>query len=323
MVAVAAIALAGSTGLPLLRSGAASASPAADRVALAGASDAPSAADLVSPSAVTATAPAPVTPTPDGRLSITNLEPPAQCAMGDVPTPLSSLDDWRLTLVDPYFKVPSTYVPDDLVPTSLAGLSAFFQVRSIMIPDLRRMAFAAAAAGAQFGIASAYRSYDTQVWTFSYWVNELGHDYAVLSSARAGHSEHQLGLAIDFEPRGGPFPWVYHNFAKETAAGQWLAANAWKYGFLMSYPYGSTAKSCYGFEPWHYRYVGVEEAALIHASRLTTREWMWQRQPNPESLSPMATPAFQYTFPAGGSAPTAASGVTPSPPKPTGAWPAP
>jgi D-alanyl-D-alanine carboxypeptidase len=250
--------------------------------------------------------------------------------IGDVQTPLAGLDDWALTMVDPDLMVPPDYVPDDLVGANEAGLSPFFQVRAIMVPDLRRMGDAAAAAGAQLGIASAYRSYETQVWTYSYWVNELGYDTASLSSARPGHSEHQLGLAIDFQSYGGPFPWAYHNFATDTAAGQWLAANAWKYGFIMSYPYGSTPKSCYGFEPWHYRYFGVAEAALIHASGLTTREWMWRRQPNPESLSPMETPAFQYVFPGSTATPAYGSGASPGAsaaatprPLPTGAWPAP
>jgi D-alanyl-D-alanine carboxypeptidase len=269
----------------------------APATALAFASAVPSAAEPALELGLAPVAPASATPTSDGQPPVTNIEPLPKCALGDVLTSLIGQQDWPLTMVDPDLMVPADYVPDDLVGTDAAGFSRFFQVRSVMIPDLKRMGQAAAAAGAPLGIASAYRSYDTQVSTFSYWVNELGYDYAILSSARPGHSEHQLGLAIDFEPRGGPFPWVYHNFAKETAAGQWLAANAWKFGFIMSYPYGSTPKSCYGFEPWHYRYFGVEEAALIHASGLTTREWMWRRQPNPESPSPMETPAFQYVFP--------------------------
>jgi zinc D-Ala-D-Ala carboxypeptidase len=201
------------------------------------------------------------------------------------------MSDWRLTMVDTNFEVPSDYAPEDLVSTSAAGLSSWFQVRSVMIPDLARMAAAASAAGAPLGIASAYRSYDTQVWTFWYWADLLGYDYALHSSARPGHSEHQLGLAIDFESAGGPDPWTYYNFARDTAAGAWLAANAWRYGFIMSYPLGSLARTCYGFEPWHYRYVGVAEAAAIHSSGLYLREWLWQHQPNPEPVGPVAPPS--------------------------------
>ncbi|HEX7491917.1 MAG TPA: M15 family metallopeptidase [Candidatus Limnocylindrales bacterium] len=334
MVAVAVTALAGSTGMQPLRP---SVSPAVVS-ALSVASAVPPATDPAARPALVAAPPAAATPTPDGQPAVSNIEPLPNCAMGDVPTPMAGQDDWPLTLVDTDLMVPSTYVPDDLVGSDAAGFSPYYLIRAVMVPDLQRMGEAAAAAGAPLGIASAYRSYDTQVWTFSYWVNELGYDQAFLTSARAGHSEHQLGLAIDFKARGGSEPWdfvqinggskpgTYYTFAKVTAAGAWLAANAWKYGFIMSYPDGGASKSCYGYEPWHYRYFGVEAAALIHASGLSAREWMWRRQPNPEGLSPMATPAFQYTFPAGKTAPTAAagaSGSSPSPPRPTGAWPAP
>jgi D-alanyl-D-alanine carboxypeptidase len=56
-----------------------------------------------------------------------------------------------------------------------------------------------------------------------------------------------------------------------------MAANAWKYGFIESYPRGvSPSKTCYAYEPWHFRYVGRAEAAAVHASGLTLREWLWR-----------------------------------------------
>jgi D-alanyl-D-alanine carboxypeptidase len=332
LVAVVLTAIAGSASMPPLRpssapgSSATSAtfatSVAALRTASIHASDTLTVPEPALPLAVVPGTPGAAQPTQDGLPSVSNLEPLPQCALGDVPTPLTGQADWPRTLVDTNLMVPSTYVPDDLVGSDAAGFSRFFQVRDLMVPDLRRMGDAAAAAGAPLGITSAYRSYDTQVWTFWYWVGMLGHDTALLSSARPGHSEHQLGLAIDFKESGGPDPWAYHNFAQDTAAGAWLAANAWKYGFIMSYPYGSTAKSCYGFEPWHYRYVGVDEAAAIHASGLTTREWMWHHQPNPEPLSPMPTlllPTVAPGTPGPSAGPDAGASATP----PTGDWPAP
>jgi D-alanyl-D-alanine carboxypeptidase len=190
-------------------------------------------------------------------------------------------------MVDTTYAVGSGYVPDDLVSTASAGLGSYEYVRSVMIDDLREMAAAALAAGAPLGIASSYRDYATQIWTFWYWVGMLGYDTAIQSSARPGHSEHQLGLAIDFKSSGGPDPWTYYDFARQTSAGVWLAANAWQYGFIMSYPLGGLGKTCYGYEPWHYRYVGIAEAAAVRASGLTLREWLWRHQPNPEPLSPM------------------------------------
>jgi D-alanyl-D-alanine carboxypeptidase len=165
-----------------------------------------------------------------------------------------------------------------MVRTSAAGLGGSFQVRDFVIPDLRAMARDAARAGAPLAIVSAYRPYREQAITFSRWTLALG-PLALLGSARAGHSEHQLGTAIDFRSRGGPVPWKYYSWARDTAAGRWMESHAWQYGFVMSYPAGKTKKTCYGFEPWHYRYVGRDEAAQIHASRLTLREWLWRHQP--------------------------------------------
>jgi D-alanyl-D-alanine carboxypeptidase len=54
-----------------------------------------------------------------------------------------------------------------------------------------------------------------------------------------------------------------------------MAANAWRHGFVMSYPRGETAATCYAYEPWHYRYVGRETAAAVRGSGMTLREAIW------------------------------------------------
>ena len=87
-------------------------------------------------------------------------------------------------------------------------------------------------------------------------------------------TDYQLGTAIDFttapgEPLSGAFG--------ESPAGKWLARNGWKYGFVMSYPKGKRRQSCYGYEPWHWRYVGRERAAEIHASGEVARRFLWER----------------------------------------------
>jgi D-alanyl-D-alanine carboxypeptidase len=201
------------------------------------------------------------------------------CTYTNTPTPLARYDDWALTLLDTNLSIPASYVPPDLVSTRKAGLSGGGQVRAIAIPDLAAMARAAAASGAPLAVLSAYRNYRQQAGAYGKWIRVLGRNVAPLSSARPGHSEHQLGLAIDFESRGGPLPWNYYDWSADTAAGRWMAAHAWQYGFVMSYPNGKIKKTCYGFEPWHYRYVGRDEAAAVHASKLTLREWLWKRQP--------------------------------------------
>ena len=76
---------------------------------------------------------------------------------------------------------------------------------------------------------------------------------------------------------GGSAPWNYADWAT-TKAGAWMKANAWKYGFIMSYPKYQSAKTCYQYEPWHYRYFGRATAKLIHDSGLVSRYWLWKAQ---------------------------------------------
>ena len=236
------------------------------------------------PSAAAAPA-APLNQAPLGMF-ITNGEPLPPCGYSDVPAQLSSQKQWALTMMDTTYTLTAAYAPTDLVPASNAGIRSREPVRSLVIPDLKRMAQAAAAANAPISIASGYRSFHNQSVTFRHWQNVQGHAAALMSSARPGHSEHQLGTAMDFKARGGTDPWNLTDWGKQTAAGVWLGANAWKYGFIMSYPRGMTAKSCYEYEPWHFRYVGVAEAAAVHSSGLVLRQWLWEHQPNPEVPSP-------------------------------------
>lgn len=202
--------------------------------------------------------------------------PPA-CRYDDVAAYRTAYDDWGLTLLDPIYKLSESYVPPDLVSVARAGLDGDQRVRALLLDDLAAMSRDAAAAGAPIAVQSAYRSYGYQVNTFNYWVSVDGLESALKSSARAGHSEHQLGTALDVRSADGPAPWELADWA-ETPAGAWMAANAWRYGFAMSYPEGREAATCYAYEPWHYRYLGREAAAELYESGLTLREWLWRRQ---------------------------------------------
>ena len=195
------------------------------------------------------------------------------CRYDDIMTQPRGYDDWSTTLVDTILRVPRSYVPPDLVSISKAGIAGHGKVRAVMIEDLRAMTEAAAAAGNAIGVQSAYRSYADQQATFASWASQLGYAGALKVSARPGHSEHQLGLAIDFrsDPGGSPFTGSWG----KTPAGKWMNRHAWEYGFIRSYPAGKQAISCYASEPWHYRYVGRDLAAAIHSSGLTTRAYLW------------------------------------------------
>ncbi len=164
------------------------------------------------------------------------------------------------------------------------------------------MAWAARAAGARFAVQSAYRSYATQKSTFAYWVRVHGYATALKESARAGHSEHQLGTTLDLKAYGGKAPWDYTYDWATTKVGAWLKNNSWKYGFVISYPKGKTSVTCYQYEPWHFRYLGRARARAVQQSGLTLREFLWREQ-NP---TPAPTPTPTVT-------PTPAPTQTPTP----------
>jgi zinc D-Ala-D-Ala carboxypeptidase len=237
------------------------------------------------------------------------LGPLPACRYDDVLTQPRGYDDWSTTLVDTILRVPKSYTPPDLVSVSQAGIAGRGKVRAIMIDDLRAMTDAARAAGNAIGVESAYRSYTAQEATFASWVAQLGYAGALRVSARPGHSEHQLGLAIDFrsDPGGSPFSGSWG----QTPAGTWMRHHAWEYGFIRSYPPKEQDVSCYASESWHYRYVGRDLAAAIHASGLSTREYLWANYTT--AVVPAVTPTPTRT-PHGTGAPGGSPSAQPSGP---------
>lgn len=199
------------------------------------------------------------------------------CVYEDRLASRATYDDWPYTLLDTLHKLPQSYAPDDLVSLLNASVGeAYMLVRNLVVNDLKKMLTAAEAAGIRLGVASAYRSYGYQAQTFDYWVAQDGLEAALKTSARPGHSEHQLGTALDFRSADGPYAWEITDWS-ETPEGAWMADNAWRFGFVMSYPKGREGVTCYSYEPWHYRYVGRDTAAAVRASGRTLREWLWSR----------------------------------------------
>ena len=200
------------------------------------------------------------------------------CAYEDRPAALTGYDRWPETLLDTLYALPESYAPEDLVPLGDAGVGTpEMRVRAVVVADLRALLGAAEAAGVALEVQSAYRSYRYQESTFAYWIEQDGIEAALKTSARPGHSEHQLGTALDFRSADGPPAWDLADW-RETPEGAWLAENASSFGFVMSYPAGREAVTCYSYEPWHYRYIGRDAAAAVIDSGLTLRAWLWARQ---------------------------------------------
>lgn len=137
---------------------------------------------------------------------------------------------------------------------------------------MRELLDAAGRDGYRLYVNSAYRSYATQAQTFSQWVQLYGLQYAERTSARAGHSEHQLGTTADVG-----FPGHFLEDFTGTAEAKWLAANSWKYGFIVSYPDGKEDITGYAYESWHVRYLGKDAARRVHDSGKTLHEFLLQR----------------------------------------------
>lgn len=169
-------------------------------------------------------------------------------------------------------------LPEDCAPAELAPLPAniAYVAGQRMEPRaaaaLVEMVEAALEAGHRLVVRSSYRSYEEQVETFQYWVAQLGYERALEVSAQAGHSEHQLGTTADLTNADAGYGLV-PEFG-DTPGGIWLAANSWRYGFIMSYPRGEQDTTGYDYEPWHFRWVGVEAAADVHESGRTLHSWL-------------------------------------------------
>jgi len=174
---------------------------------------------------------------------------------------LETYDPYLYILVDKQYALPADYEPSDLVP--LTGMGVSYRInrndmllRKAAFDALEEMAAAARADGLTLLASSAYRSFAYQEQVYSRYVRQYGQEEADTFSARPGHSQHQLGLVVDFGS-------ITDAFA-DTPEGKWLEANASRFGWSLSYPLGYEDITGYKWESWHYRYVGKELAEFIN-----------------------------------------------------------
>lgn len=205
------------------------------------------------------------------------------------PTPTPTFDTAQYSIDDPtsiWVVVnkmrplnPTTYVPGDLVQANIPATQDMLMRAETAAAAEAMFAAALSEAGLTLRLESAYRSFDSQTRIYNGFVNSLGQAGADLTSARPGHSEHQTGFAIDIG--ASPASCSLDQCFADTAHGQWLAANAYRFGFTLRYQNGKTATTGYEFEPWHYRYVGLDLAAELHAHGNPTLEEFFGLPPAP------------------------------------------
>ncbi|MBX3091678.1 MAG: M15 family metallopeptidase [Cryobacterium sp.] len=175
---------------------------------------------------------------------------------------------------------PINYAPPDMVVAPVKHISTPLMRPAAAAAITKMFAASAAEGGGEMQIQNSYRSYSTQVNTHQYWVNQLGDKGADAQSARAGYSEHQTGWTADVASYPSKCD-IQECFAT-TPQGKWLAANAWRFGFVIRYPKGKQAITGYIYEPWHIRYVGTYLSTEMHNTGILTLEEFFGLPPAPD-----------------------------------------
>jgi D-alanyl-D-alanine carboxypeptidase len=190
------------------------------------------------------------------------------------PGSATTCDDVRV-LVDRSHSLSPDYVPKDLVQLQDYRVptlgSDVLRLRREAAESLGHLVEGAAADGEELVVASAYRSYEEQRLSHERLMSVFGTDADGMSAA-PGHSQHQLGTAVDFTNAAAGYQ-VWMPFA-QTSAYWWLEHRAWEYGFVLAYPRGKEEQTGYRWEPWHYRYVGVEDAKQLEKKNLSLQEFL-------------------------------------------------
>ncbi len=171
-------------------------------------------------------------------------------------------------IVNKYYKLDKDYEPEDLTIINSKFASGTQKLRKEAADKFEEMASDMLKENLKIYAGSTYRSYSYQEGLYNRYVKKDGFKEAETYSARAGYSEHQLGLAVDIV--NGKWNYLSEGDKEYT----WLINNSYKYGFILRYPYESEYITGYVFEDWHFRYLGIDLATKVHESKLTYDEYI-------------------------------------------------
>lgn len=188
-------------------------------------------------------------------------------------------DDTDVTmLINKFYALPEGYVPADLVPLDKYACvqGEDFSCQDVEQIELRKEVYdayiefcdAASKENINIRAIAGYRSYDYQAGLWNYNASVYGEAYADEYYARPGQSEHNSGLCIDITFNG-----YNYNEIENYDGYEWILNNAHKYGFILRYPKDKVDVTRYGYESWHFRYVGKEAAKVIYDNDWTLEEY--------------------------------------------------
>lgn len=196
-------------------------------------------------------------------------------AENNAETLAGSGDNWSLALVNEKHPLDTSYVP-----ANLTEINDGKQVDSRIADSLNKMLEDGKAAGLSMYVTSAYRSYDRQREVFNTtmqnWIRQGytpldAYDETRKSVAIPGTSEHATGLAVDIiSTKYGELD----DKQGDTEEQKWLMAHCSEYGFVLRFPQDKSDVTGIVYEPWHYRYVGVDAAKEMTEKGLTLEEYV-------------------------------------------------
>ncbi len=210
---------------------------------------------------------------PEGIFTKEEVREKDEIASGACPTPKKDYEDMLLLNIGQIIGLPDmTYIPKDLRPIKTGS-----STKNICLIKEARDAFELMAENAildEYTIkgSSGFRSYEYQKLLLENAIKS-GKNNASVSIAKAGHSEHQLGTAVDITGKSVGYSSADDSFLNSVES-VWLEQNAYKYGFVMSYPLDKENITGYRHEPWHYRYVGKDEAKKVRNRNITLTEYL-------------------------------------------------
>lgn len=210
---------------------------------------------------------------PEGLIDEKDIAIKEEFLSSNCPKPKKEYEDMsNLNIGQEIGLVDKNYIPKNLIElNNLATIGNICLIEEAK-KSLSEMISTAKLDGINIKATSAYRSYNYQENILNTAIKN-GNKNASIAIAKPGHSEHQLGTAVDLSGLSIKYASAVSKF-NDTPEDLWLRENAYKYGFIQSYPFGKENITGYMYESWHYRYLGVEMAMKIKNSGLTITEFL-------------------------------------------------